>query len=499
MDAKPIKRMRKSKEIIQQAIDTVLEGRMSIRSAASEFEIAKSMLARLVAQAKVCTPENKFVYEPQIGNRRVFSVEEEISLSEYLKTSSKMAHGLTYSQTRELAYQYAVKLNKEMPKNWTTDRKAGVDWMKLFMKRHAELSLRRPEKTSLSRATAFNSTTVKAFFENLEKVLKKYSFTGDRIYNADETGLTTVTELPSIIAERGSKQVGQITSAERGQLVTMLAFVSASGNHVPPIFIFPRVRFKDFMLEDCPTGSLGLCHKSGWMTSDNFYLAFKHFVDKVRPSKENLVLLLVDNHESHINIDVIYHARENGVIILTFPPHCSHRLQPLDISVFGPFKNYFKVAQNDWMVSNPGKTVSIYHLPKFANSAFISAFTPKNICAGFSKAGIHPFDRNIFGEQDFLYASVTDHEDPNKQVEPEGPNPEAGPSAEPHQSCSNDPSIIISPASVKPFPKAPPRQLNRRGRKKGSSRIITATPEKNEIEEACEMKKKETEQDQQGF
>ena len=35
-------------------------------------------------------------------------------------------------------------------------------------------------------------------------------------YNADETGLTTVHKPPKIIAIRGTEQVGQVTSAERG-------------------------------------------------------------------------------------------------------------------------------------------------------------------------------------------------------------------------------------------------------------------------------------------
>ena len=35
-------------------------------------------------------------------------------------------------------------------------------------------------------------------------------------YDADETGLTTVHKPPKIIAIRGTEQVGQVTSAERG-------------------------------------------------------------------------------------------------------------------------------------------------------------------------------------------------------------------------------------------------------------------------------------------
>ena len=56
--------------------------------------------------------------------------------------------------------------------------------------------------------------------DNVEKVYKWYEFTPDRIYNCDETALTTVQRPHKIIATKGSKQVGAVTSQERGQLVT---------------------------------------------------------------------------------------------------------------------------------------------------------------------------------------------------------------------------------------------------------------------------------------
>lgn len=78
------------------------------------------------------------------------------------------------------------------------------------------------------------------------------------IWNIDETGCKTVINLPKVIAVKGSKQVEQVTSAERGSLVTMLGFLSVSGGTIPPAFVFPRVHYKDIMLKDGPRGSLGL-------------------------------------------------------------------------------------------------------------------------------------------------------------------------------------------------------------------------------------------------
>ena len=47
-----------------------------------------------------------------------------------------------------------------------------------------------------------------------------------------------------MIAGKGVKQVGQVTSAERGILVTMVSCINALGNSISPFLIFPRVHLK---------------------------------------------------------------------------------------------------------------------------------------------------------------------------------------------------------------------------------------------------------------
>ena len=137
------------------------------------------------------------------------------------------------------------------------------------------------------------------------------------------------------------------------------------------------------MLNAAPVGSRGAVHPSGWMTSENFVHFLEHFVSFVKCTPESPVLMLMDNHDSHVSLPAIDCAKKNGIVVLTFPPHCSHKLQPLDRSVYGPLKKFHNTACNSWMLENPGKPMTIYDVAGRAGHAFPLAMTPTNILASF--------------------------------------------------------------------------------------------------------------------
>jgi len=68
----------------------------------------------------------------------------------------------------------------------------GKNWYYAFMRRHPKLSLREPESTSMARAQGFNKPRVLAFFKLLSKIYKEEQLTPDRLFNMDETSLSTV-------------------------------------------------------------------------------------------------------------------------------------------------------------------------------------------------------------------------------------------------------------------------------------------------------------------
>ena len=166
---------------------------------------------------------------------------------------------------------------------------AGPDWFSTFLKRNPRLSIRSPQATSLSRSTSFNRANVMLFFSNLAEAITNNNFDGADIWNMDETGVTTVQAPSRVVARRGLKQVGAMTSGERGTLVSVAYAVQALGNSIPPFFVFPRQNYKQHFVQSGPLGSAGSANKSGWMQEDDFLYFLGHFAKHTKVSPERKV------------------------------------------------------------------------------------------------------------------------------------------------------------------------------------------------------------------
>lgn len=247
-------------------------------------------------------------------------------------------YGLSIIELRQLAYQFACKIKVDCPQNWQENQMAGQNWYYSFMQRHRNLSLRTPEQTSVNRIKSFCRENVAAFFRNLQNVLIETPFDPASIYNMDETGFSTVSsKVGLVIALKGTKHVGKVVSQERGTMITMALAVSAVGSMIPPFFLFPRKKMQSCFMDNAPVCSTGFANESGWMQQNEFVKFMQHFIKYSHSSKEAPTLLLLDNHASHLSVEAIDMAVENGVTLLSFPPHCSHRMQPLDVSVYMRF------------------------------------------------------------------------------------------------------------------------------------------------------------------
>jgi hypothetical protein len=116
----------------------------------------------------------------------------------------------------------------------------------------------------------------------------------------------------------------------------------------------------------------------------------------------------MDGHQSHKSLKVIEFARQNFVTLVTIPPHTSHRLQPLDLTFFGPLKKAIWHEMDKWMTSNPGKRITDYDLCSLFTPAYMRVASVEKAVNGFSSAGIWPYNPDKFSDDDFAPSTVTE-------------------------------------------------------------------------------------------
>ena len=248
-------RVRTPLDVLTRASEAVAQGG-TYTSVAKEFSIDRMKLKHFIRKEKLQGPATSAGYEYLSRLKSVFNDRQESDLAEHIKALCNQYYGLSVVKCRCLAHEFATKNNVNIPDNWARDGKAGVEWMMSFKRRHG-LAIRQPEAKSLARATAFNRYVVDQFYDNLATVMDKYKFASKDIFNVDESGCHTVQTPGKVVTARGQKQVGSITSGERGELVTLVYTVSATGNTIPPMYIFPRVHYHNHFINAAPPGSVG--------------------------------------------------------------------------------------------------------------------------------------------------------------------------------------------------------------------------------------------------
>ena len=150
------------------------------------------------------------------------------------------------------------------------------------------------------------------------------------------------------------------------------------------------------------------CSVTGWIDEELYSQWFDFFLKKIPPTRP--VLLIADGHTSHTSIEVIEKARANNVHLLCLPSHTTHLLQPLDVSVFKPFKSNFNKACRELVNKNPGRVVTTNDISSLIAKAWPLSLTPINIMSGFKKCGISPLNPGATSDQQLA---------PSKSVTPQ--------------------------------------------------------------------------------
>jgi hypothetical protein len=82
---------------------------------------------------------------------------------------------------------------------------------------------------------------------------------------------------------------------------------------------------------DAPIATLPLITETGYQNAELFTACTKNFAQHTKPTEDNTVLLILENHTSHSSFPAEHFCEENFTTLLSLPTHANHTIQPLDL------------------------------------------------------------------------------------------------------------------------------------------------------------------------
>ena len=191
--------------------------------------------------------------------------------------------------------------------------------------------------------------------------------------------------------------------------ITLLACICQDLQALPPMLIYQgkEGNFQDTWLDDFDPGTQEAyfaTSPTGW-TNDQVGLQWlinvfdRHTKAKARHGRDYR-LLITDGHGSHFNLAFLDQCEARRIIVAIFPSHSTHRLQPLDVSLFGPLSQAYSNQLVDFFAATQG-LVGISKREFWGNflPAFKASFTKANIESAWESTGLLPWDPEVIYTQ----------------------------------------------------------------------------------------------------
>jgi len=295
-------------------------------------------------------------------------------------------------------------------------RQPNKNWSAGFKARHDDiLDCRYLNTIDLARHKADSAASYRQYFTILRQKMDRYSVQPQNCYNMDEKGflIGQLQKVKRVFPKALMQQQRLLGTGQDGsrEWITLLATICADGSSLPPALIYKAVSgdLQDSWLQDYDPQEHPCWFASspnGW-TSDELGLSWLQSLfhkQTISKAGRDWRLLILDGHGSHCTLSFLEWCRSNRILVAVFPPHSTHRLQPLDVSLFGPLATYYSQSLDAQSRLSQG-LASVTKRDFFKNfySAFDNAFTEANIRSGWLKTGIEPFDPDqvlkIFNEK----------------------------------------------------------------------------------------------------
>jgi hypothetical protein len=163
-------------------------------------------------------------------------------------------------------------------------------------------------------------------------------------------------------------------------LVTAIECVSAAGEVLPPLIIWPTSTHRSVWTSHPTPGWHFACSPKGY-TDKHISLSWvKNVFDPLTHARAcgKPRLLISDGFATHESAKFLEFYFQNNIIPCRLPSHTSYKLQPLDVGVFGPLQTAYR-EQVEQLYRGVAGVVGKQHFTLLYSHARKAAFTQSNI------------------------------------------------------------------------------------------------------------------------
>ena len=191
------------------------------------------------------------------------------------------------------------------------------------------------------------------FLSDVATTVEMEEIPAELVLNWDQTGIRLVPSSTWTMERRGEHRVEMVGVNDKHQITAVFCGI-ALGEFLPLQLIYkdkssrchPRYEFpSDWNITHSP---------KHWSTEDTTLQYIDNiilpYVAKVRDDvgADTAALVIMDNFKGQTTQQVIQRLDDNNILVSWLPPNTTDRLQPMDVSVNKPAKEYLKKQFDEW-------------------------------------------------------------------------------------------------------------------------------------------------------
>ncbi|SPO30161.1 related to transposase [Ustilago trichophora] len=233
-----------------------------------------------------------------------------------------------------IVMEYANAVSWPLPAGGTPIKLSHA-WLQSFLLWHPEIKSHWSRCLDNAQLTGTDEAGIQQWFTQLASILHEYNVSSTNIYNMDETGfMFGVGGHERVVVPSGDQAASFRAQPGNRESATVIECIGSAGQR---------------QMENVPATWRFAKSNNGWTNNEIAVQWVETIFDpSTTPSPSSAWrLLILDGHGSHTSVEFCNALWSRRIIPFLFPPHATHVMQPLDVSIFRPLKGRYQHAVNE--------------------------------------------------------------------------------------------------------------------------------------------------------